>query len=450
MFNKKNQEMFQKSLANSFNQKKTLQNDVARLQNIQQSKNRRDIDLNIISKKSVENTVFLKNTMCRDVYKMSNIQTSSNIHLNNLNMANNHDNVDIPKVLLKDIVIPTYSYTDNYDINSINKNINKPIEMDIFDNENRFNADITKLYRRKVTKINNIYQESYAENIKPTGFGDFIRGCFFLLQFCGKYKFQCKIIINHPVAMFLENFYKEYLLYENLNSPLTKLTHMFVENNWKNSRFNGSNYITDVVTNGKTLDDFLSHLCNLPIFNGSLFSYNIMFPYDEISEEHKTYMRKLLEPTEEIQLYVDKTLEGIGFHKNRYSVIHIRSGDKYLNEDTKIFDSVYFKKLFYELNILINYNPKHNYLLIADNNEIKLLLLEKFPTLKAVFKSITHLGEGKVLEREKVKNTMLDFYLMSHSNSICSYTCYAHGSGFSYWCAKTYNIQHKCMYINIK
>ena len=28
------------------------------------------------------------------------------------------------------------------------------------------------------------------ENNKPTGLGDFIRGCYFLLQFCEKYAFQ--------------------------------------------------------------------------------------------------------------------------------------------------------------------------------------------------------------------------------------------------------------------
>ena len=381
---------------------------------------------------------------------MNNILTSSNIHLNNLHMKNNDDNIIVPKIECKEIIIPNYSYTDNYDVNSINQNINKTLEMDIYGNENKFNGDISKLYRKRIKIINNIYQESYSENIKPTGFGDFIRGCFFILQFCSKYKFKCNIFINHPVAMFLENFHQQYLLYENLNKPLTKLTTMFVENNWKNSKFDTSNYIIDVVTNNKTLDDFFNYLCNLKVFTGSLFSYNIMFPYDEICEDHKKYMRNLLEPTEEIKSYINSTLETIGFNKKRYSIIHIRSGDKYLNDDTKIFDSAYFRKLVYELNILITSNSKINYLLIADNNEIKMLLLEIFTTLKALYKNITHLGEGVLLEREKVKNTLLDFYLMTNSNSINSYTCYAHGSGFSYWCAKTFNIPHKCMYINIK
>jgi hypothetical protein len=175
---------------------------------------------------------------------------------------------------------------------------------------------------------------------------------------------------------------------------------MFTENNWKDSRFDSANYIVDTVTNNKTIWDYVNYLCSLKVTNNSIFSYNIMFPYDQICEDHKKYVRDLLEPTEEIKSYLDRTLETIGFYKNCYSVIHIRSGDKYLNDGTKIFDTLYLKKLIYEVNILINFNPDIKYLLIADNNEIKLLLVERFSCLKTIFKSITHIGEGTVLESE--------------------------------------------------
>jgi hypothetical protein len=131
---------------------------------------------------------------------MNSIQTSVSIPFN---MSNNDNNVTIHKIVLKEIVIPTYSNNDKYDINNINKNINQTIEMDIYNLDDNFDYDISKLYRKKVQTISNVYQESYTENIKPTGFGDFIRGCYFLLQFCNKYKFQPKIIINHPIAIFL-------------------------------------------------------------------------------------------------------------------------------------------------------------------------------------------------------------------------------------------------------
>ena len=440
MFNKNKQKDYHNALANTFNRKKTRENEVVRFQNIHPKIN------SVIRVDLVKEEEDAFDILVTDVYKMNSIQTSVSIPLN---MRNNDDNVVIPKIELKEIVIPTYSDNDKYDINNINRNINQTIEMEINLDDN-FDYDISKLYRKKIQTISNVYQESYTENIKPTGFGDFIRGCYFLLQFCSKYKFQPKIIMNHPIAVFLEKFYKSFVLNQTLNKPLLRLVPMFTENNWKDSRFDTANYIVDTVTNNKTIGDYVNYLCSLKVTNNTIFSYNIMFPYDEIREDHKKYVRDLLQPTEEIKLYVDSTLETLEVYKNCYSVIHIRSGDKYLNDATKIFDTAYFKKLIYEVNILISFNPDISYLLIADNNEIKLLLMERFPCLKAVFKSITHIGEGTVLEREKVKNTMLDFYLMANANSINSYTCYAHGSGFSYWCAITYNIPHKCMYINIK
>jgi len=445
MFNKNKQKDYHNALANSFNRKKNKENDAARFRNIHPK-------INSIIRVDIVENLNTNDIPVTDVYKMDSIQTSVTIPLN---MRNNNDSVLIPKVELKEIVIPTYSDNDKYDIATINKNINQTIEMDIYNLDDNFDYDISKLYRKKVQTISNVYQESYTENIKPTGFGDFIRGCYFLLQFCSKYKFKPKIIINHPIAVFLEKFYKKFILLLQVIpllqvTPLLQVIPMFTENNWKDSRFDTANYIVDTVTDNKTIGDYVNYLCSLKVVNNTVFSYNIMFPYDEICEDHKKYMRDLLQPTEEIQLYVDSTLETLEVYKNCYSVIHIRSGDKYLNDDTKMFDTAYFKKLVYEVNILISYNPDISYLLIADNNEIKLLLVERFPCLKSIFKSITHIGEGTVLEREKVKNTMLDFYLMANANSINSYTCYAHGSGFSYWCATTYNIPQKCMFINIK
>jgi hypothetical protein len=382
-----------------------------------------------------------------DMYKInSGIKTSVNI---NLHMKNDNNNKNFPIIPSKEIVIPVYSESDNFDINNINKNINKPLKMDMFITEKNSykDFDISKLYKKNIKFITNVYQEIYLENKNPTGLGDFIRGCYFLLQFCEKYKFHFKIIINHPIAFFLEKFYRNFLIYQNVYKKLLIQTPMFTSNNWKDSVFDSSDYITGNVTVYNTLSEFFNFLCDTKAVNNNLFIYNIMFPYDDIKEEHKEFIRSFFEPNQEMKVYIDETLNSIGLFKNKYSVIHIRSGDTYLNDKNKIFDSNYFKKLVYEINTLVTYNKSINYLLIADNNEIKVLLMEKIPSLKLFFKKITHLGEGTILKRDEVKNTMLDFYLFSYSNSIHSFTSYPHGTGFSYWCAETYNIPHKCKFM---
>ena len=157
-------------------------------------------------------------------------------------------------------------------------------------------------------------------------------------------------------------------------------------------------------------------------------------------------MRNLLEPNDEIQQYINSTLNQFEFTKYNYSVIHIRTGDTYLNQDKSEIYNNYISKLVYEISktILKNEAFCRNYILISDNLNVKYLITKKYPFLKSIFKEITHLGEGVVQEDEKIKNTLLDFYLLSLSNSIFSFSCYEHGSGFSQWCAETYNIPYFC------
>ena len=148
-----------------------------------------------------------------------------------------------------------------------------------------------------------------------------------------------------------------------------------------------------------------------------------------------------------MELYTDETLNNISLFKKKFIVLHIRSGDSYLINENKIFDTVYFEIIKNEVIEIIFKNKEADILLIADNNEIKILLKDLFPRFKIIINDITHIGEGVQLEREKVKNTLLDFYLMSNSVYIYSFTSYPHGSGFSYWCSKIYGIPYKCKYI---
>jgi hypothetical protein len=158
-------------------------------------------------------------------------------------------------------------------------------------------------------------------------------------------------------------------------------------------------------------------------------------------------MQTILEPIDEIKYIVHKYLNNIGLKFKDYLVYHIRSGDDYLNKDNKIFYHKYLDQLKNEIQHYIRESPSTKYLLIADNNEIKFILKKHFPNIKIILKEITHFGEGNDLEEEKVKNTLIDFYLLSFAKKIISLSTYKHGSGFSYWCAKTFNIPYISKYI---
>ena len=320
--------------------------------------------------------------------------------------------------------------------------------MDLFTSDVIVEDDISSIKKKNIRKIFHVYQEKYADNLYPTGFGDFIRSCFFIIQFCNKYSFKYEIIINHPIAQFLLKFSSNYSPNSNSSLILNNNVYMFPDSNWCESIFDNQNYIKGFMLIKQRFNLFVEHLCNLPLLNGCVFSYNILFPCDDTSIEECNIVRSLLEPSREICEKVDNHLSNLSLIPNQFIVLHIRSGDSYLKNENKIFDSHYFEIIKNEIYKIISTNQYGNsILLIADNNEIKILLNDFFPNIKFLVYNITHLGEKVQLEYEKVKNTMIDFFLMSKSSSIYSLTSYPHGSGFSYWCAKIFGIPYKCKYI---
>ena len=317
-----------------------------------------------------------------------------------------------------------------------------PIYMNIFD-KNNFDNNTIDILKHKINKIVHIYQEKYAFNSHPTGLGDFIRSCFFIIQFCVTHKLKYDIIINHPISYFFKNCNK--CVY---NSAFTDKITIFSENNWEETIFNDAHYIQKYVLINKKRDEFISYLCNLPIFNKMVFSYNILFPYDGISMQEIQLVRHIFEPSNEINDMVDNKLSIMGLIKKKYITYHIRCGDMYLINGNKLFSLLYYTIVKNELATIIDNNADFDVLLISDNNEIK-ILLHKELQFKYLIHTVTHIGEGVTLVKENLQNTMIDFYLMANSHAIYSLSTYIHGSGFSYWCAKMYDIPYKGKYIKL-
>jgi hypothetical protein len=172
------------------------------------------------------------------------------------------------------------------------------------------------------------------------------------------------------------------------------------------------------------------------------------FPLLTPSAKDKERIKMIMEPTEEIVDLINKTFLKLGLWKNSFTVIHIRFGDKYLIDNNQRFNVRMLDQLKKEIKeFVLTHSPNNNYLLLADNNSIKQYLVETFPFLKTSFKPITHLGEGVSFDHEKTQNTLVDFHLMSYAKEIVSYSCYLHGSGFSKWCAETYDIPYTNKFI---
>ncbi len=290
-----------------------------------------------------------------------------------------------------------------------------------------------------------VYQYKYANNIDVTGIGDFIRGCFYVLQLMDKYKINIKFIINnHPIKKHLQYFLDK----NDLSKEIEDNVYFFKEINHKNLISNNCieyQYIS--------IDDkFFDFLKRIPNLNGNKYMYLINHPKEEnISEFHKMYLKKLFQPTAYINLLVDLALSNLELEKGNFTVIHVRLDDnsfKYNNNEQ--LNDTFIKNVNYICGFLNksieNYNKKTDILLISNNINIKLLLLSKLPTIKSIIHEVGHVADASINDDDsKLINTLKEFFIMSHASNIYSFSVYEHGSGFSKWCAKMYDIPYKCM-----
>jgi hypothetical protein len=289
-----------------------------------------------------------------------------------------------------------------------------------------------KLLQLTTDIIENVYQEKY-NRVNATGLGDFIRGSYFLMQFCDVYNLTCSInIANHPVAQFLE-------MYQNKNPIVYKVLNIFELTN-HNPNILDDNIITNVYDNSIN-NDFIHFLSKQRAFNMKKYVYTTAYPTDIIDQKHKDNMREILKPIDNLLVLVNNILTKFDLVKNNFIIIHIRYGDDYLINSEEMINLFHLEIIS---NALDKLDETNNYFLLSDNNIIKQTILFKYPFIKTHFNEISHTGQGIHLETNKLQNTMVDFYLISYASQIIAFSIYNHGTGFSKWCAETYDIPYVC------
>lgn len=295
-------------------------------------------------------------------------------------------------------------------------------------------TSISRDFNNKTLKrIVNVYQMKYKNGIAQ-GLGDYIRGCFCLLQICAMLGLSFDMdLTNHPMSKYLlkddswEKYdisYNEVSRYENVNYiPINSKT--FIKN---------------------SLEFFTEFISNLNSMNGGkngsgdiFYIFCHSFPIFDIKDTGRKFILSKLLPNELMQNKITETLNTVNLIKKRFAVIHIRSGDKYLLNNGNL-NSYVVKKIIGILSK--NMKPGTKYLILSDNNQIKLLLKRTFPEVVIRLSKIAHLGESKNPDDESVMETLLDFYLMSNAFQIISFSPYNWGSGFSQWCSVLYNIPY--------
>jgi hypothetical protein len=288
---------------------------------------------------------------------------------------------------------------------------------------------------RQIRKINNVYKLKYM-NTQSNGFGDFIRGCFFLLEFCEKYNLELDIHIYDNNIKFLINYFNNK---SNINNKIANGVSKFSKINCEFNNKNG--VITYNINNDYDDSEFIQFLNKQPIFLNNIFINATLFPCEYISKKHIEYMKYILDPIDPIKIEINNILNNLNIKPKTYITYHIRLGDTYIENQSE-----YIKKsILDKITRIIDIIDYKNCLLLSDSNSIKNVLKIKYPNIRILTNKICHITSN---ETEKIKNTLLEFYLMSFSSQIKSFSVYPHGSGFSKWCSVVYEIPYICYYIS--
>lgn len=235
------------------------------------------------------------------------------------------------------------------------------------------------------------------------GLGDLIRGTIKLYQLSKIMGF--KLIVNidlHPISLFLKKRYSEYdkMVLENKNK-INFILPGQVENYINNTK----DEIIFLLTN-----DF----CNI----------------NNIDLDCKNFIKDILTPNNELNYLLSEQ------KISEYDIIHLRLGD-----DNIIDDKIDQNKNIKLKNILINNIDNKNSILMCDSKYFKKKLKEDvvFNDIIKIFDlDICHVGYET--DSEKLKNTMFEFFIISKSNLIKTYSVYSWTSGFVQWISIIYDI----------
>ena len=291
-------------------------------------------------------------------------------------------------------------------------------------------------------KITNVYQLKYKNSDAP-GIGDYIRGCFTLLQviqninlYSGKNIIFDMDIRNHPISKYIISYnndsinYDELSIYHNINLAKTNTDHIIV---------NSYNFVEDFITFFNNLEP---SVCNYCAF---FCSFEI---FDTFPLEHRNIIKSKLLPNIEMKKYIDEVMMDLGITKQNYNVIHIRCPDEVsFNNENLGVNNDYLTKI--EKYVGKNTKNGEKYLLLSNNNQVKTHLTNSFENIFTFFNKISHLAYEKTQTNDSIRDTLLDFYLIGYSNNVTAFSSYIHGTGFSKETCKVFNVPYSYTYIAI-
>jgi hypothetical protein len=265
-----------------------------------------------------------------------------------------------------------------------------------------------------------IWRNKIANSGTYHGFGDKLRGSIFLYDYCYKNNINFKIDATDDICSeFLKNVVssdyetiknKELLNIADLSVTKTEET---IQNELEK---NDTIYVfTNVCTGG--------------------------WP-NVLSEHEKLFAKFICEPKDDIMNDVNNKIKNL---PENFGVQHFRFSDNVFANDIDESNKL-FKKYF---DLLVE-NKKPTDILFTNSNNFKKYVKDKL-NIKTIdcdneLCKIAHIGSST--DKESVKNSFIEFLILSKSKYIKSHTCYNWASNFVQWPASIYDIPFENVYID--
>ena len=238
------------------------------------------------------------------------------------------------------------------------------------------------------------------------GLGDIIRGTVKLYHLSKIMGFRFIVDIQlHPISQFLQIQQHEY-------SDL-------IQQNKDNIEFVFPNTVEKHILSSKK--EVIYFLTN-DLFAG------------DVTQDCKDFIKPLFSPNEEFQQYIDAKLYEIpNIH---YNILHVRTGDGEMI-NSQIPHSI-LKMIDY-----ISPFIEENYIIISDSYLLKQLINKKraLTNLPPIFYFDTkpvHMGYNK--DTDGLRDTLFEYFLLTKSQKIKTFSVYDWVSGFASWASRIYDI----------
>jgi hypothetical protein len=254
------------------------------------------------------------------------------------------------------------------------------------------------------------------------GLGDFLRGTVRLYKCSEIYNYNVFIDKNiHPFFSFFED-HENYINDGSRND--------IIELMGDNQNFQ------------KKLEELFEKNEKFSILTTLFYTKNengIYTNYGKIPENIQNKLKNLLVPNKIVKDKLEDVFKNIYKlnKEEKYKVIHIRTGDKYLvNNETYNNHDDYIKNLLLKILLFIkNDDTNYKYILISDSKEFALDITKFLPRILYWDNKKTHIGY--LNNEDGLLDTIIDFITLSKSEEIVS-----NGSGFSEIVSEIYNIKN--------